>query len=77
MKTDHAEFYRDEQKKWRWRYVRKNSRVMADSGEGYTKFIDARKAFTHVTGKNPVFLIDGMIPNHDPKKDLLAVKTYD
>ena len=54
MKTDRVEFYRDEGKKWRWRFVQKNSRVLADSGEGYTRRIDAVNGCARVTFRNPV-----------------------
>ncbi len=38
------ELYRDAGGEWRWRLVHKNGNVLADSGEGYTRRRDARRA---------------------------------
>lgn len=58
MKIDHLEFYRDGEKKWRWRFVRKNGRILADSAEGYSKRIDAVRAAKLVTGRLPDFNLE-------------------
>ena len=34
------EFYRDAQRKWRWRFRHKNGNVLADSGQGYYTYAD-------------------------------------
>lgn len=73
MKTDRLEFYKGEDNDWRWRYVRKNGRILADSAEGYSRRAAAVKAASLVTGRTVVFVLKGLVPNHDPKKDLLAV----
>jgi uncharacterized protein YegP (UPF0339 family) len=38
------EIYRDAAAEWRWRLVHKNGNILADSGEGYTRRRDARRA---------------------------------
>jgi uncharacterized protein YegP (UPF0339 family) len=38
------ELYRDTAGEWRWRLVARNGRVIADSGEGYTRRSGAEKA---------------------------------
>ncbi len=38
------EIYRDGAGEWRWRLVHKNGNILADSGEGYTRRRDARRA---------------------------------
>lgn len=38
--TDRWEFYRDARKKWRWRLVAINGRIVAASTEGYLKRSD-------------------------------------
>lgn len=35
MKSAKFELYRDKAKKWRWRLVASNGRIVADSGQGY------------------------------------------
>lgn len=32
-----VEIYRDQSGEWRWRLVRRNNRIVADSGEGYQR----------------------------------------
>jgi uncharacterized protein YegP (UPF0339 family) len=36
--------YQDAAKQWRWRYVAKNGRITADSGEGYVSRSNAERA---------------------------------
>lgn len=43
-----VKFYKDRQGKWRWRVIHQNGRKMACSGEGYTRRIDARRAYVSV-----------------------------
>jgi len=38
------EVYRDAAEEWRWRLVHRNGNILADSGEGYTRRNDARRA---------------------------------
>jgi uncharacterized protein YegP (UPF0339 family) len=44
------EVYRDGAGEWRWRLVHKNGNILADSGEGYTRRRDARRAAESVRG---------------------------
>ena len=45
-------YYRDRRKKWRWRLLARNGRIVADSGEGYTRKFDCRAFFNRlVSGK--------------------------
>jgi uncharacterized protein YegP (UPF0339 family) len=41
--------YRDRNRQWRWRFVRRNGRKLANSGEGYKRRIDMRKALRTMT----------------------------
>lgn len=41
--------YRDKAGKWRWRLQAANGRVIADSGEAYTRPRDCRRAVRTVT----------------------------
>jgi uncharacterized protein YegP (UPF0339 family) len=36
--------YQDRKKEWRWRLIAKNGRIVADSGEGYTRRASAFRA---------------------------------
>lgn len=51
--TDRIELYRSgiRRKKWRWRYVAENGNIMADSGQGYSRRIDALRGAEVVTGR--------------------------
>lgn len=40
-----ATIYRDRKGEWRWRMRAANNRVVADSGEGYTRRSSALRAF--------------------------------
>lgn len=40
-RVDKVEIFLDNAGEWRWRYVRSNGRMMADSGEGYKNKGDA------------------------------------
>ena len=35
---------------WRWRYTASNGRVLADSGQGYSRRVDAARGACHVAG---------------------------
>ena len=49
--TDRIEIYRSGlRRKLRWRYVAGNGHILADSGQGYTRRIDALRAAASVTG---------------------------
>jgi len=39
-----VELYRDNEGKWRWRLVHRNGNILADSGEGYSRRRNARRA---------------------------------
>ena len=54
--NDHAELYQQTlRRKWRWRYVAANGNILADSGQGYSRRIDAVNALCSVTGTKPVY----------------------
>lgn len=38
------QIYQDTARQWRWRYIARNGRIMADSGEGYASEYNARRA---------------------------------
>ncbi len=42
------EVYKDKADEWRWRLIRQNGRIVADSGEGYTERNDAIEAVERV-----------------------------
>ena len=42
------EVYKDLLKKWRWRLISKNGRIMADSGQGYTRRYECLKSLYKV-----------------------------
>lgn len=50
MRRDLVVLYQDRAGKWRWRYVATNGHVMADSGQGYSRRIDAERGAKRVTG---------------------------
>lgn len=55
------EVYEDDAGEWRWRLVRQNGRIIADSGEGYTERNDATEAVDRVkkTGETEVYEDEG------------------
>lgn len=42
------EIYRDRSNEWRWRLIHQNGNILADSGEGYSRRRDARRAVESV-----------------------------
>jgi uncharacterized protein YegP (UPF0339 family) len=40
------EFYRDDEGRWRWRFIAENHRILADSGQGYSTYRGAVKGWT-------------------------------
>lgn len=42
------EFYQDRKGGWRWRLIGANNRIVADSGEAYTRERDAKRAFNRM-----------------------------
>lgn len=54
-----VQFYRDAAGDWRWRYLHANGNVMADSGQGYARRIDAYTAARTVLG-NKVKMVDAL-----------------
>ena len=48
--TDRIEIYRSRLRRWRWRYRAANGHVLADSGQGYSRRIDALNGAAVVTG---------------------------
>jgi uncharacterized protein YegP (UPF0339 family) len=49
MKHDKLTIYRADDG-WRWRYTASNGRILADSGQGYSRRIDAAKGAARVCG---------------------------
>lgn len=43
-----VEIYKDRRQEWRWRLVSQNGRIMADSGEGYSRATGARRAIKKI-----------------------------
>ena len=41
-------FYQDRSGEWRWRLYAPNNRIVADSGEGYSRKADAKRAAKRV-----------------------------
>ena len=39
-----ASIYQDKKREWRWRIKARNGRIVADSGEGYRRRVDAGEA---------------------------------
>lgn len=37
-RTPELVYYRDRKKEWRWKVVAANGRIIANSGEGYTRY---------------------------------------
>ena len=37
-------FYKDRKREWRWQVRGRTGRVLADSGEGYRRAVDCKKA---------------------------------
>ena len=50
MRRDTIEVYRDAASRWRWRYIAQNGNVLADSGQSYSRRVDAVRAAKRVTG---------------------------
>lgn len=48
MKPFRLTIYRDKKREWRWRLKHANGCIVADSGEGYTRKSDARRAWWRV-----------------------------
>lgn len=42
-----VQIYKDSARKWRWR-MKRCGRILADSGEGYTRLTDLQRAMTHI-----------------------------
>jgi uncharacterized protein YegP (UPF0339 family) len=50
--------YKDEAGEWRWRLEARNGKILADSGEGYTKRSGAERAARRVFGLVPYMVHD-------------------
>lgn len=56
--VDRVVFYQDTKSKWRWRYLAANNgHILADSGQGYRRFEDARTAANRVTNRHCVEMV--------------------
>lgn len=53
-----AEIYKDAKGKWRWRLRARNGRILADSGQGYVRKIDARLGLDLVLFENDWIGVD-------------------
>jgi len=42
------EIYRDDKREWRWRAIAKNTKIMADSGEGYKLKYSCKKSIERI-----------------------------
>ena len=62
--------YRDEKGEWRWRLFARNGRIVADSGESYSKLGNLRRAITNfkylVSGKMQVKIEEDTKPEPKP-----------
>ncbi len=48
MKRPYWQVYQDDAGQWRWRLRAANNRILADSGEGYTRERDCHRAIKAV-----------------------------
>ena len=46
---------------WRWRYTASNGRILADSGQGYSRRVDAVRGACRVAGAADASLIDAVL----------------
>lgn len=46
MRPDRIDVYEDDAGEWRWRLIAPNGQILADSGEGYSRRSDAKRAAT-------------------------------
>ena len=60
--------YRDKGGEWRWRKVAANGRIVAESGEGYTRYADALEAAEKFADGENIVGPDG-IRSVEPKRD--------
>lgn len=56
--VDKVHIYKDASGEWRWKYVRSNGRIMADSGEGYKNRVDCVEAAEFVFRARDEFTIE-------------------
>lgn len=47
---EQIQMYADSQNRWRWRYVSRNGKTLADGAEGYRDYRDALYGATRATG---------------------------
>ncbi len=74
--ADRVVFYVDNDGQWRWRFrAAGNGKVLADSGQGYSRLADARAAALRVTGRLPCEIVtfDLGVPKHLGWADVQAV----
>jgi uncharacterized protein YegP (UPF0339 family) len=48
MKDPRFKIYQDRSKQWRWKLQQRNSKIIADSAESYTRFDDVVRAVRRV-----------------------------
>lgn len=51
--------YKDTAHQWRWRFVAKNGRTIADSAEGYYNLQDCEHGIALVKGEGPTSVVIG------------------
>jgi uncharacterized protein YegP (UPF0339 family) len=75
--TNNVQVYEDEADDFRWRYEHENTKILADSGQGYSRRIDLLAAVDTVFSDPPrVFLPDGtehILPSSTAVKSALAL----
>lgn len=77
--TDRIELYRTRSLirrhgGWRWRYVAENGNILADSGQGYSRRIDALRGAEAVTGRTFQPERDELLSSCPPPKMLRVVE---
>lgn len=79
MRAPRLDLYRDADKQWRWRFA-SNGRILADSGQGYSRRIDALHGallvLNTVDGRDVNWITPtyGQIPRNDG--DVIEVRVF-
>lgn len=53
MSVPYFYIYKDARSEWRWRFTAKNSKTIADSGEGYKNLVDCEHAIAVLKAEAP------------------------
>ena len=62
---------------WRWRYTASNGRVLADSGQGYSRRVDAVRGACRVTRAGDAYLIDAVLSDLRKQGEALIWSGFD